>query len=101
MSSSSSAILALAPPTETVYKFRMTAWAWVLLYQCLVMALPILKLLHLAAVGDWAWSWVTLPIWAPSALLAIVLSAEQLTRLGKSDTGSRLPILIAESSVVG
>lgn len=101
MPSSSPAILALAPPTEIVYKFRMTAWAWILLYQCLVMALPILKLLHVAVVSDWTWSLVTLPIWVPSALLAIFLAAEQVARLGNGNTGSRLPILVAESSVVG
>lgn len=73
-----------AQSDDTVYHFRLTAWGLVLIYQCLVMALPALKLLHVPAVSGWSWLWITLPVWAPSALLVMVLGVEQLVGLGKA-----------------
>lgn len=69
---------------EPFFKIRLTAWAYVLIYQCFVMALPALKLLHVSSVSTWSWGWVTMPVWAPSALLALVLGAERVMQLGKA-----------------
>jgi cation transport ATPase len=76
------------------YKFRPNAWMLVLLYQCLVMLLSALKLLHVSSVADWSWGWVTLPIWAPGALLALVLGGEQLMRLAKGNAKDSMRSLI-------
>lgn len=54
-----------------------------LLFECLVMALPVLKLLRFPAVADWSWVWVTVPVWGPGALLALVLALEWLVELGR------------------
>jgi hypothetical protein len=83
---------------DTVYKFRLNGCALVLIYQCVVMTLPTLKFLQVHAVSEWSWVWVTLPIWAPSALLAIVLVAEKVAQLGKAKTGSQARRLVEEPS---
>jgi hypothetical protein len=70
------------------------------MYQCVVMTLPTLKFLHVHAVSEWSWVWVTLPIWAPSALLAIVLVAEKVTQLGKTKASNRAHSLVEETSIV-
>ena len=70
-------------PDETVYRLRLNGCAWILLYQCLLVALPALKLLHLTKISQWSWLWVTVPIWAPSALLALILALEWVTDRGK------------------
>jgi hypothetical protein len=88
----------LTQSNNTVYKFRPNAWTFVLVYQCLVMALPMLKLLHISAVSEWSWLWITLPVWAPSALLAVVLGVEQVTRLGKAN--NQVHSLVGESTPV-
>jgi hypothetical protein len=72
----------------------------VLVYQCLVLTLPAFKLLHVSAVSSWSWLWVTLPIWAPSALLAVVLGAEKLAGLGKTKAAAQERGLAMEPSVV-
>lgn len=74
---------ALIQSDDTVYQFRLNGCALVLMYQCLVMTLPVLKLLHVVAVSEWSWFWITLPVWAPSALLAVVLIGEKVAQLGK------------------
>jgi hypothetical protein len=81
---------ALAQSNDTVYRFRLNGWMLVLICQCLVMALPILKLLHVSPVSSWSWLWVTLPLWSPSVLLALVLGVEQLASIGKAKEGSLL-----------
>ena len=70
-------------PDETVYRLRLNGCAWILLYQCLLVALPALKLLHLTKVSQWSWLWVTVPVWGPSALLALILALEWATDLRK------------------
>jgi hypothetical protein len=81
---------ALTQSDDTIYRFRLNGWALILVCQCLVMALPILKLLHVSPVSTWSWLWVMLPFWAPSVLLAVVLGIEQLASLGKAKEGSLL-----------
>ncbi|RZJ89880.1 MAG: hypothetical protein EOO60_09545, partial [Hymenobacter sp.] len=61
---------ALLQSDDTVYRVRLNGCALVLIYQCLVMLLPALKFLQVSAVSEWSWFWITLPIWAPSILLA-------------------------------
>ncbi|MFD1872692.1 hypothetical protein [Hymenobacter bucti] len=87
-----------AQSDNTVYRFRLNAWGIILIYQCLVMTLPALKLLHVPTVSSWSWLWITLPIWAPSALLALVLGAEQLARLGKAKADGQEHSLAMEPS---
>ena len=95
--------LAPAVPAQadnTIYQVRLNVWALVLIFQCLVMALPALKLLHVSPVSNWPWLWVTLPIWSPSALLAMVLGGEQLAGLGKAKAlGQEHGILVGTSVV--
>ena len=55
----------------------------VFLYQSLVLALPILKLLHATPVSTWSWLWVTVFFWGPGALLALVLAWEWVEELRK------------------
>lgn len=88
----------VAQSDDSVYHFRLNAWILVIVCQCLVMALPILKLLHVSAVSNWSWLWVTLPLWAPSVLLAVVLGVEQLASIGKAKEGS---LLVGTSVVNG
>ena len=75
--------VALIQPNGTMLKIRLSGCAWVLLFECLVMALPVLKLLRFPAVADWSWVWVTVPVWGPGALLALVLALEWLVELGR------------------
>jgi hypothetical protein len=89
-----------AQSDNTVYKFRLNGCALVLMYQCVVMTLPTLKFLHVNAVSEWSWFWVTLPIWAPSVLLAIVLVAEKVTQLGKAKVSSQARSLVEETSAI-
>lgn len=72
-----------AQSDDTVYKFRLNGCAIVLVFQCLVMTLPTLKFLQVPVVSNWPWLWVTLPIWSPSVLLAIVLAGEKIAQWGK------------------
>jgi hypothetical protein len=90
----------LSQPADTVYKFRPNVWTLILAYQCLVMMLPALKFLHVPTVNEWSWAWVTLPIWAPIALLAVVLVVEQVVQLGKAKPSDQLHSLVGEPSVV-
>ncbi|MGI4865369.1 MAG: hypothetical protein ACRYFZ_15715 [Janthinobacterium lividum] len=64
---------------DTFYGLRPSGYAWVLAFQCLIMALPTLKLLHLFGADDLAWRWITLPFWGPSVLLAVLLLVERVT----------------------
>lgn len=89
---------ALTQSDDTIYKFRLNGCAMVLVYQCLVMTLPVLKLLHVPAVSEWPWFLVTLPVWAPSALLAVVLGVEKVSQLGKVKTSNQTHILVGEHS---
>lgn len=82
------------PPESIITRFRLNGCAWVLLCQCLVLALPMLKLLGIASVADWPWFWVTVPIWGPGALLTLVLTTEWVADLGK-------PAALRRSSLVG
>lgn len=66
-------------------KLRLNGCAWVLLLQCLITALPALRLLH---VVDWPWRWVTIPLWGPGTLLAAVLLVEWLVELGRPKSKS-------------
>lgn len=90
---------ALIQSDDTLYKFRLNGCALVLIYQCLVMTLPALKLLHVPAVSEWSWVWIALPVWAPSALLAVVLGVEQLTQLGKAKVSNQAHVLGEPSTV--
>lgn len=83
---------------DTVYKFRLNGCAIVLVFQCLVMTLPALKLLQVAVVSNWPWLWVTLPIWSPSVLLALVLIGEKVVQLSKTKVDSQVRSLVAEPS---
>jgi hypothetical protein len=65
---------------------RLVGFAWILAFQCLIMVLPTLKLLHLFGVDDWSWRWITIPFWGPSVLLALLLTVEQLTGFRKAAT---------------
>ncbi len=89
---------AFAQSDDTVYKFRLSGCALVLMYQCLVMTLPALKLWHVPTISDWSWAWITLPIWAPSVLLAVVLGVEQLAKLGKTKVTSQVHSLSTNPS---
>lgn len=89
---------ALTQSDDTVYRFRLNGCALVLTYQCLVLLLPALKLLHVPAVSEWSWYLIMLPVWAPSALLAVVLGLEQVTQLGKAKTYDQAHILVGETS---
>lgn len=73
----------LIQPNGTMLKIRLTGFAWVLLFQCLIMAMPVLKLLGLSAVAGWSWVWVLAPVWGPGALLALVLAIEWVVELGR------------------
>lgn len=72
-------------PDTTFYGLRPSGYACVLAFQCLIMALPTLKLLHLFGVDDLAWRWITLPFWGPGALLGLLLVAERLTGFRKGE----------------
>lgn len=89
---------ALIQSDETVYKFRLNGCALVLIYQCLVMTLPALKFLHVAVVSEWSWFWITLPVWAPSVLLAVVLVVEQVAKLSKAKASDQEHSLVGEPS---
>ncbi|RZK87984.1 MAG: hypothetical protein EOO62_38365 [Hymenobacter sp.] len=67
----------------------------VLVYQCLVMTLPVLKLMQVPAVSKWSWFLITLPIWAPSALLAVVLGVEKVAQLTKGKAASPAHSLVS------
>jgi len=89
---------ALIQSDDTVYKVRLNGCALVLIYQCLVMTLPALKLLSVPAVSEWPWVWIALPVWAPSALLAMVLGVEQVTQFGKAKVNNQAHNLMGEPS---
>ncbi|RZJ58346.1 MAG: hypothetical protein EOO55_00980 [Hymenobacter sp.] len=76
-----------------LYRLRLLGCAWVFLFQCLLMTLPTLKLLHLFGVDAWSWRWVTLPFWGPGVLLALVLLGERATGLRKADSQVTLSYL--------
>jgi hypothetical protein len=83
---------------DTVYKFRLSGCAIVLVLQCLVMTLPTLKFLQVPVVSEWSWLWVTLPIWSPSVLLAVVLAGEKIMQLANSKVASPVRSLVVEPS---
>ncbi|TVT42545.1 hypothetical protein FNT36_00115 [Hymenobacter setariae] len=89
-----------AQPDATVYKFRLNGCAIVLVFQCLVMTLPTLKLLKVPVVSNWSWLWVTLPVWAPSVLLAVVLVGEKVMQWGKAKAASPARNLVVEPSPI-
>jgi hypothetical protein len=64
-----------------VLRLRLDTCAYVLALQCLVMALPILKLVGVAAVASWSWLWVLVPVWGPGALLTVMIGAERLVEV--------------------
>lgn len=70
---------------DTFYGLRPSGYAWVLAFQCLILALPMLKLLHLFGASELAWRWITLPFWGPSVLLALLLVVERLTGARKGE----------------
>ena len=81
MSSLSHPAADLTEADDTVYKFHLSGCAWIFLYQSLVLALPILKLMHATVVSTWPWLWVTVFFWGPGALLALVLAWEWIEEL--------------------
>lgn len=82
------------PPESIITRFRLNGCAWVLLCQCLVLTLPVLKLLGIANVADWSWFWVTVPIWGPGALLTLVVITEWVADLRKP-AALRRPSLVS------
>ncbi|RZJ94427.1 MAG: hypothetical protein EOO60_03075 [Hymenobacter sp.] len=75
---------------EVLYEQRLKGLAWVLAFQCLIMTMPTLKLLHLFGAGDWSWRWITVPFWGPSVVLALLLLAERV--LGFRKAGHQLQL---------
>lgn len=73
--------VSLAYPSGSIAKIRLNGCAWMLFYQCLVLALPLLKLLGTPGVEHWSWLWVLAPLWVPSALLLLVTVSEWLSPL--------------------
>jgi hypothetical protein len=59
-----------------MYKMQLSGCAWVLFGQCLVLLLPVLKLLEVPGIADWSWLSVLAPLWGPGVLLAIILAVE-------------------------
>lgn len=84
----------LTEADDIVYKFHLSGCAWVFLYQSLVLALPILKLMHTTVVSTWPWLWVTVFFWGPGALLALVLALEWVEELRKPKA-IRVPLVLA------
>jgi hypothetical protein len=74
----------LTQSEDAVMKLRLSGCAWVLVVQCLVMTLPILKLLHVPGVVNWPWIGVAAPFWAPGALLLVVFVVEWVANFGKN-----------------
>ena len=86
----------LSHPTATtqiddiLYEQRLKGLAWILIFQCLIMAMPTLKLLHLFGADNWSWRWITVPFWGPSVLLLLLLLAERV--LGFRKAGNYLQL---------
>lgn len=94
-SSHSHPTVALMPSESILTKFRLNGCALVLLCQCLVLALPMLKFLRITNVADWSWFWATAPIWGPGALLLVMLTVERIADLRKP-VALRRPTLVGE-----
>ena len=97
MSSLSHPAADLTEADDIIYKFHLSGCAWVFLYQSLVLALPILKLLHATPVSTWSWLWVTVFFWGPGALLALVLAWEWVEELRKPKAARSYLILELEA----
>ncbi len=82
-----------------MYKMQLSGCAWVLFGQCLVMLLPVLKLLQVPVVADWSWFGVLAPMWGPGALLAIILAIEGVVGAGKKLQASYQPAQMAPSQL--
>lgn len=82
-----------------MYKMQLSGCAWVLFGQCLVMLLPVLKLLQVPVVADWSWFGVLAPVWGPGALLAIILAIEGVVGAGKKLQTSYHPTQMAPSQL--
>ena len=74
----------LVQPENAVMKLRLSGCAWVLVVQCLVMTMPVLKFLHVSSVANWPWLGVTAPFWVPGALLLFVFAVEWVANFGKT-----------------
>jgi hypothetical protein len=80
-----------------MYKMQLSGCAWVLIGQCLVFLLPVLKLLQVPVVADWSWFSVLAPLWGPGALLAIILAIEGVAGAGKKIQAAYHPAQMAPS----
>lgn len=80
-----------------MYKMQLSGCAWVLFGQCLVLLLPILKLLQVPGIADWSWLGVLAPVWGPGALLAAILAIEWGVGAGKKLLVSYHPSEMAQS----
>lgn len=80
-----------------MYKLQLSGCAWVVIGQCLVFLLPVLKLLQVPVVADWSWFGVLAPVWGPGAILAIILAIEGVVGAGKKFQASYHPTQMAQS----
>jgi L-cystine uptake protein TcyP (sodium:dicarboxylate symporter family) len=59
-----------------VLRLRLDAFMYILVLQCLVMTLPVCKLVGVGPMAHWSWLWVLAPVWGPGALLAVIIGVE-------------------------
>jgi hypothetical protein len=60
-----------------VIQLRLSGLIYVFVFQCLIMALPVLKWIGVSPISHWSWLWVLAPMWMPGALLAVVIGIEE------------------------
>ena len=89
-----SSTAAVVQSDSSILRLRLITYAYVLALQCLVMAMPILKLVGVSPFVNWSWLWVLAPTWGPGALLTLIVSFERLVEVlqGMHSTKTQLAV---------
>jgi hypothetical protein len=89
---------ALVQSDSPVLRLRLNTCVYLLALQCLVMALPILKLMGVAPIVSWPWHWALAPVWGPWVLLAVAMSCERLVEALRGVHSPKAQLVVSQAS---